>query len=781
MYQANNTEDLETKLTEAKLYESHGLVKEAATVYKELLKNIDSQQNPELHAKVETLLGNLGPTDIEGAVHFSQKTSSVLKKEATVEDQYDTCLALIEAGFHNEAIDELNLLFDSDLPPHAIHAKTGECYLCLDKHYEAIEHLEKAITDTNLKNNDDRLDIFDRLAIAYESIGGFKSAINALEQMVRISPDFRNGSERLQNLTKTAKNFGRFSYLVRKKLLSVEDLEQAKGLAKKADKSVDTVLLNELGIEKSQLGKSLSEYYRCPFVEFQEAEIGSVPSCIQGIKENFFRVNNCIPISEEKGKLIIATNNPFDMVKTDNIRMITKAADFTYAVAVKEDIEKYIDYYFGKFALGEETEEDLFEQLELVEELEEEIEDEVRSQHAEGVVVKMANKIIEDAIKQKASDIHIESLAEKKGTTVRFRVDGDCGHYKNIPHQYKRALVSRLKILAKLDISEKRLPQDGKIKFRTKSRKNIELRVATIPTAGGFEDVVMRILTDTKALPIDKMMLLPHNIEHFKQMLEMPYGLILVVGPTGSGKTTTLHAALNHINRPDRKIWTVEDPVEIVQDGLRQVQVQPNIDLTFNRVLKAFLRADPDVIMVGETRDEETAKTVIEASLTGHLVFTTLHTNSAPETITRLLGMGIESYSFADCLIGVIAQRLVKQLCPKCKEAHMPDKLEKKTILKEYGPHALISLTADSFKGATLYKPKGCGHCSGSGYKGRIAIHEMLKVDDDVKRLIEKNKPASDIRDQAQKSGMLTLKQDGIHKVLMGETDFKQVRAACIK
>jgi type II secretory ATPase GspE/PulE/Tfp pilus assembly ATPase PilB-like protein len=266
-----------------------------------------------------------------------------------------------------------------------------------------------------------------------------------------------------------------------------------------------------------------------------------------------------------------------------------------------------------------------------------------------------------------------------------------------------------------------------------------------------------------------------------EQLLQLPYGLILVVGPTGSGKTTTLHAALGFINKPEKKIWTAEDPVEIMQDGLRQVQVKPHIGLTFARVLRAFLRADPDVIMVGETRDEETATTAIEASLTGHLVFSTLHTNSAPETVTRLLGMGMDPFNFADALLGVLAQRLVKRLCPKCREAYQPDENEKKYILHEYGSHPAQPLKLSDLNEITLYKAKGCQHCNKIGYRGRLAIHELLVSDDGLKTLIQEKRPVGEIRDYAMKHGMCTLKQDGIQKVLRGDTDIKQVKAACIR
>ncbi len=276
-------------------------------------------------------------------------------------------------------------------------------------------------------------------------------------------------------------------------------------------------------------------------------------------------------------------------------------------------------------------------------------------------------------INRRASDIHIEPNVGKKNVEVRYRVDGDCAIYQTLPYSYRAAVISRIKIMSNLDITVRRIPQDGKIKFKRPHGDEIELRVATIPTQGGVEDVVMRILAKGETMPIEAMGLSERNFNEMLKILAKPYGMILVVGPTGSGKTTTLHAALHHINKPDRKIWTAEDPVEITQYGLRQVQVQPKIGFDFAAAMRAFLRADPDVIMVGEMRDFETAKTGVEASLTGHLVFSTLHTNSAPETITRLLDMGIDPLNFADALLGILAQRLVRTLCKDCKEALSSD------------------------------------------------------------------------------------------------------------
>jgi len=309
----------------------------------------------------------------------------------------------------------------------------------------------------------------------------------------------------------------------------------------------------------------------------------------------------------------------------------------------------------------------------------------------------------------------------------------------------------------------------------------IELRVATIPTANQNEDVVMRILAASKPLPIEKMGFSDYNLAKFKEILQKPYGICLVVGPTGSGKTTTLHSALGFINTEDMKIWTAEDPVEITQKGLRQVQVQPKIEFTFAAAMRSFLRADPDVIMVGEMRDHETAAIGIEASLTGHLVFSTLHTNSAPETITRLLDMDIDPFNFADALLGIMAQRLIRTLCQKCKDGYHPTVQEFNAIVEAYGADYFDRTEIEYTPELMLYKPKGCPACNNSGFKGRMGVHELLVGTDDVKRAVQKRAPIDELRKVALDQGMRTLLQDALEKMFKGIVDYKQARAIAIK
>jgi type II secretory ATPase GspE/PulE/Tfp pilus assembly ATPase PilB-like protein len=317
--------------------------------------------------------------------------------------------------------------------------------------------------------------------------------------------------------------------------------------------------------------------------------------------------------------------------------------------------------------------------------------------------------------------------------------------------------------------------------MKRKGIPEFELRVSTMPTAGRFEDVVLRILTQSHTFKLDEIGLNDRNLTILKRIIERPYGMILCVGPTGSGKTTTLHAALAHVNTVGVKIWTAEDPVEITQAGLRQVQVKPQIGLDFARVMRGFLRLDPDIIMIGEMRDRETAAIGIEASLTGHLVLSTLHTNNAPETLTRLLDMGMNPLNISDAFLGVLAQRLVRQLCTKCRESYHPAEEEFEDIQTDYGSKAFQKIGLEYDANLKLYRSPGCESCSGSGYKGRVGIHELLEGTPEIKLLIKKQATSHDLAKQAAKEGMTTLKQDGIHKVFEGLTDMKDVRRVCVE
>lgn len=768
----------EDRLAEAELYKTHGLDTDACRIYDELLEKLDPEKHENLYAQItECLASARGPEEIHPLSGIEPANSG-----GGDEKLLENCDGLIDAGFFTQAIEELQKLFDTDLQAGILHFRIGQCYNRLEQSFDAVDSFEKALSDTTL-GEQDRLEVLDRLAITQEQNSAMKEAIRALEAVCSIDSSFRNAGDRLELIKRNAEKSGRFFKLISAGYMVENDLEQAKNAAKMQNKPIEAILMDQYSIEAAVIGDSISEYYNLPFVAFDEDTEPVKPQCIQGISEKFFRTNRCVPVYDSKQNLLLAIDNPTDGMRADNVKMSINVLDISLAVALRADIDLIIDSYYGKDASHvaiDSDEDDVFEQLELVEEVEEE-EFEDTGVVAEGVVVQMVNKIIEDAYAREASDIHIESMPGKRGSLIRFRLDGECQHYKTIPAQFKRPLIARIKIIAKLDISERRMPQDGKIKFKTKAGKIIELRVATLPTVGGNEDAVMRVLAASGAMPLEKMGLLPQVYEGFQKLLATPYGLILVVGPTGSGKTTTLHAALATINTPERKIWTAEDPVEIVQDGLRQVQVQPKINLDFSRVLRAFLRADPDVIMVGETRDQETAEIVVESSLTGHLVFSTLHTNSAPETVTRLLGMGIDPFNFADSLLGVLAQRLARRLCSSCKEPTTPDDKERAMLHTLYGDHPVYPMSDSDIDKATMFAAKGCAKCSQTGYKGRLAVHELLTNNEELQIKIAKVAPVAEIKTLGLAGGMMTLMQDGLWKVLAGDTDLRQIRATCAK
>ena len=573
----------------------------------------------------------------------------------------------------------------------------------------------------------------------------------------------------------------RFDYLISRDLLKEEELDAAWEESREQKETMEVFLMKKYKISKDDLGKSFAEFYRCKFVQFND-KIPIPGDLIKNLKKDYLRRELWVPIGRmEDGNINILVDDPNNILKRDMIENLMKTKAIRYDVALTEDIVKFIGYFFQ----SPEDETSISEILGKLDadsdsaDQEEEGGDVVTE--SDSAIMQLVNKIINDAYTRRTSDIHIEPNVGKKNVEVRFRVDGDCALYQTVPYSYRAALVSRIKIMSNLDITIKRIPQDGKIKFKRSAGDEIELRVATIPTQGGVEDVVMRILAKGETLPLEAMGMLPRNYKGLLDICEKPYGMILVVGPTGSGKTTTLHAALHHINTPDRKIWTAEDPVEITQYGLRQVQVQSKIGFDFAAAMRAFLRADPDVIMVGEMRDFETAKTGVEASLTGHLVFSTLHTNSAPETITRLLDMGIDPLNFADALLGILAQRLVRTLCKNCKEPYHPTQQEFNEVVDSYGEEDFKKLNIAYTDNFTLYRPKGCDICDKSGYKGRMGIHELLVASDNIKRMIQKHEPVENLRQMSMSEGMTTLLQDGIQKSLQGITDFKQVRRVCIK
>ncbi|MBW1714226.1 MAG: GspE/PulE family protein [Deltaproteobacteria bacterium] len=575
----------------------------------------------------------------------------------------------------------------------------------------------------------------------------------------------------------------KFDYLIRNNIITRKNLEGAMALARTKKDSAESVLMNSFNVTKDDIGKSLAAFYNTRFVAFDEKMV--IPGqLLKGLRPKYLKDNLFVPVGQSDSKIVIAMENPEYLPGQDAVKRLLPGKDFEFCVALREDIIMMINHFFDIKKVGLSGDsgsiEEILGQLETAGDEEAEYDEELGGVTEEdGAIVRLVSKTIIDAYNRGASDIHIEPRMGKADAVIRFRIDGACHVYQTIPYTYKNAVCSRIKIMSDLDIAERRLPQDGKIKFKKYGPLDIELRVASIPTTGRNEDIVMRLLPTGEPMALDQMGMSEKTYNAFIDVITRPYGVVLCVGPTGSGKTTTLHSALRYINKTETKIWTAEDPVEITQEGLRQVQIHPKIGLDFAAAMRAFLRADPDVIMVGEMRDHETLSTGIEASLTGHLVFSTLHTNSAPETITRMLDMGMDPFNFADALLGILAQRLVRTLCKDCKEEYHPSREEFDALVRAYNGDfdALnISYTDD----LVFFRAKGCSNCQNIGYKGRMGIHELLVGTPEMKTLIQTKAPMVEIRNQAIADGMTTLMQDGIRKVFLGLTDMKQVRRVCM-
>lgn len=559
---------------------------------------------------------------------------------------------------------------------------------------------------------------------------------------------------------------GPYAYLVQRGRVSQSDLDEVMKRAAASKQTVSMLLMREMRISAPEIGASMERYYQIPYMAF-DPEIVIPKELVQGIKESYLRACGWLPVAGDRKEVTILMDDPTDNEKQREMQRLINAQKYNFRIGLPEDILRFLGQDVatvpeaddpGSAAAASTTGTSIGD-----------VADE-----NDAAVVQLVNRLLLGAHLDRASDIHIEPAGGTTPTSVRYRVDGSCLLKEKFAANLHRAVISRIKILAKLDISEQRKPQDGKLSVRYKGNP-LEFRIATIPTVHG-ESMVLRLLTGAKLMKIENMNLAPHYHAMLHHILGQPHGLFLVVGPTGSGKTTSLHALLNHLNTADRKIWTAEDPVEITQIGLQQVQVHPKIGFTFAAAMRSFLRCDPDIIMVGEMRDEETATIGVEASLTGHLVFSTLHSNSAPETLTRLIDLGVEKSSFADALLGVMSQRLMRKLCDQCK-APVPLTAELKAELKTlYGNRFDADCGGFLSKPTGLYKHVGCDACQQTGFYGRMPIHELLIASPDMKRLISQGPRLDQLVESACEAGMRTLSQDQIIKAFQGFLDIDEVR-----
>lgn len=781
--------DVQIKLREADVYYSMGLYEESLQIYMNLVSGNaqweTEQHNAILH-KISVLKRRIQELESEIPAGISSQQLSFLHQAHPRDEGYHEAMesgrALAELGLWKEAQVEYEKAFLQKPADPEILKPYLDSMLKQMTPEQVASHLSSWVGQSFSKARI-RGEILAAAATEFARRDQKDTAVKLFHAASAMEPDNPEFADRLHTLMSEWVPGSRYDYLISRNLITPGQLQHALAQSQKSRKSVEYILMEEFHIAKSDIGKSLSLYYGCGFRAF-DPKMELPFELVRSLKKTFLLHDVWVPISWGKGGIEIIVDDPRDIRKTDHIRALIKSRNIIIYVGIREDIEQFIHHLFmsrSSTSVEESIDlESLIPDVTFDEDREPEETLESLDENA-SQIVRLVDQILVTAYRNGVSDIHIEPSAIFRQTGIRFRMDGVCQEYLKVPNTMAKGILSRIKIMANLDISERRLPQDGKISFRRKNITPFELRVATMPTAGGHEDAVLRILAKAGAMPLDKMRLTPRNIEILKRILVQPYGLILVVGPTGSGKTTTLHAALGYINKPGIKIWTAEDPIEITQPGLRQVEVKPRIGLDFARVMRSFLRSDPDVIMIGEMRDEETASIGIEASLTGHLVFSTLHTNSAPETVTRLLDMGMNPLNFSDAFLGVLAQRLVRTLCQKCRQEYHPAQDEFADIVTAYGGEEKFQKTGIEWSPElTLYKPVGCDGCSGSGYKGRMGIHELMEGTPAIKRLIKKQGTTEDLFVQASWEGMTTLKQDAIQKVLMGLTDIREVNRVCI-
>jgi type IV pilus assembly protein PilB len=561
-----------------------------------------------------------------------------------------------------------------------------------------------------------------------------------------------------------AKSRGDFTdILVQRQVLSPEQLAEARSMAQQSGAKVQETLVRLSYATPEQVMSAVAEFHGLQYVDLAEMTIPS--AVIELVPESVARENVVLPMAQDNGMLRIIMSDPSDFETIEKLRFILNK-EIQPVLAPREQIIEAINRHYGQTET-ESVDSMLAEFTDTaIDFTETESTAQAGMEDSDAPVVKLVNLIIQEAVSLRASDIHIEPFADR--VRVRYRIDGVLVERDSPPRRLLAPILSRIKIMSSIDIAEKRRPQDGRIKM-TLSGKHYDLRVSILPTNHG-QSAVMRILDRGNIqVNIRDLGFGEHDYQRFQNIIKRPNGIFLVTGPTGSGKTTTLYAALNELNRPDRKIITAEDPVEYYLPGVNQVEVKHGIGLDFARIIRAMLRQAPNIILVGEIRDVETAEIAIQASLTGHLVFSTLHTNDAPSAITRMIDIGVQPFLVASSVIAMMAQRLVRVICPKCKEPDEPPEAE----LKAAG------LTPDRLAGATFMRGRGCNHCHHSGYRGRLGIFEMMRMNNAIREMTFTRQPHQAIRRQARLLGMKTLLEDGLEKALKGVTTLEEVLSIC--
>ncbi len=786
--------NIDIKIKEAEVYRTMGLPEESLELYERILPNIpsrDKKVHDQINERIELLkeaIKEKYPEDgketglTEGNVEVIQKALTAVDANAYAINE--SAYAFKELGLYKEAMAEYEKLFSLDFPFESVIPDLCDCLFKMYPSMEIILQVDNYCEKFEF-NDEQEAQLKYSVGLEMEKNGYKEQALYFYESAHELAPKHEDIKNRLNALAAHFATGSKYDYLLNNNKVTTQQLLDALAMSKKNKESVESVLINHFKVSKEDVGKSLSECYQTPFKSF-DPEAETPVELLTNLKKSFLLNDLWVPLGWEKDSIEVLIDDPLNLNKIDIVKALLKAKKAVLYIGIKEDIEAYIKHFFSdkKKATEEAALDEFYDDFDMPDISFEEEEDDFEEESSEyneesGKIVKLVDQILVTAYRKNTSDIHIEPSPITKATLVRFRLDGVCKEYIQVPNTMSKGILSRIKIMAGLDIAERRLPQDGKIKFKRKGIPEFELRVATLPTAGGHEDAVLRILAKAGAMKLDDMGLSERNLTVMKKIITQPYGLVLVVGPTGSGKTTSLHGALGYINKPGIKIWTAEDPIEITQQGMRQVEAKANIGLDFERIMRAFLRADPDVIMIGEMRDNETASIGIEASLTGHLVFSTLHTNSAPETVTRLLDMGLNPLNFSDAFLGVMAQRLVRRLC-KCREEYHPEKEEFDEIVTDYGEDSFQKTGIEYSEEFCLYKPTGCEKCSGIGYKGRLGIHELMEGTPEIKKMIKTKSPSDELFVKAESEGMNTLKQDGILKGFQGLTDITEIRRVCI-